>query len=77
MTAYRGSVDNLPAFLIDAIENDYAKDHKPADPKVAELRAEARRCWNNYHGAWTTYKGANLKYEIICVSLKLFLFSFF
>jgi hypothetical protein len=35
-------VNNLPAFLIDAIKNDYAKDHKPANSKSAELRAKIK-----------------------------------
>jgi plasmid replication initiation protein len=56
----KGEVDNLPAFLIDAIENDYAKDYKPVNPKLAELRAEARKCWNQNRGycaaTWKRHK---------------------
>jgi plasmid replication initiation protein len=56
----QGEVNNLPAFLIKAIENDYAIDYKPANPKLATLRAEARKCWANNFGncqaQWSTYK---------------------
>jgi plasmid replication initiation protein len=57
----KGEVNNLPAFLLDAIDNDYAKDCQPVNPKLAELRKKAKKCWNNCNGncagTWTTYKG--------------------
>jgi len=56
----KGEVDNLPAFLIDAIDNDYAQDYKPVNPKLAELRAKVSGCWNNCHGTcggtWERHK---------------------
>jgi plasmid replication initiation protein len=57
----QGEVNNLPAFLIEAIENDYAKDYKPSNSaKLATLRAEAKKCWSKNLGScrvqWSTYK---------------------
>jgi hypothetical protein len=56
----KGKIDNLPAFLIDAIENDYAKDYNPASPQLAELRAKMNGCYSNCHGncggTWERYK---------------------
>jgi plasmid replication initiation protein len=56
----KGEVDNLPAFLIDAIDNDYAQDYKPANSKSAELRAKVKGCWNHCGGrcgsTWERHK---------------------
>src|SRR3990172_603618 len=56
-----GEVNNVPAFLIQAIENDYAKDYKPSNSaELATLRAEANKCWSknfgNCQAQWSTYK---------------------
>jgi plasmid replication initiation protein len=56
-----GEVNNVPAFLIEAIDNDYAKDNRPShSAKSATLRAEARRCWSENVGScgarWSRYK---------------------
>ncbi len=52
-------IDNVPAFLIDAIKNDYAKDSNPINPESKELGAEAIACWNknkgNCQAKWTIH----------------------
>ena len=56
----KGEINNIPAFLIEAIENDFAKDYTPVNPKLAELLAEAKKCWNQHNGScgarWSRYK---------------------
>ena len=53
-------IDNVPAFLIQAIKNDYAKDLNPINPESRELRAKAIACWNKNNGScqsrWTNHK---------------------
>ena len=53
-------IDNVPAFLVDAIKNDYAKDSNPINPESRELRFEAIACWNKNNGScqsrWTNHR---------------------
>ena len=53
-------IDNVPAFLIEAIKNDYAKDSNLINSESRELHAEAIRCWNKNNGScqarWSNHK---------------------
>jgi hypothetical protein len=56
----KSDIQNFPAYLIEAINNDYAKDHKPVDPKVKKYISEAKKCHSICNGncaaVWSSYK---------------------
>jgi hypothetical protein len=56
----KSDIQNLPAYLIEAIKDDYAKDHKPVDPKVTKYISEAKKCHSTCNGncaaVWSSYK---------------------
>lgn len=67
-------IDSVPAFLIDAIKNDYAKDLNLINPESRELRFKAIACWNKNKGScrarWSTYKDNRSKACYYCLRFK-------
>lgn len=59
-TKSKTDVKNPAAFLVEAIRGDYAKNHKPIDPKATEHIAKAKKCWTQSQGncgaTWSIYK---------------------
>lgn len=58
--AEKGEVINIPAFLTEAVREDYAKDYTPVDEEHQELISEAKKCWQKTSGscqaAWDNYR---------------------
>ncbi len=55
-----GEVRKIPAFLTEAVKEDYAKDYRPVDEKHQKILDEAKKCWKKTKDkcvtAWSTYK---------------------
>lgn len=53
-------VKNPPAFLLDAIEGDYASNQIDYNSEFAPFISEANKCWANNKGGcgaiWDNYK---------------------
>ena len=69
-------INNIPAFLIESIKNDYAKNSNSEIliTESRELKAEAMKCWNKNRGTcrtiWNNYKNNKSKACHYCLRFK-------